>query len=72
MHTKMRCAHSEPLLEITVKKGTHHKMCALQACKMEFVPKRAWQTFCSKACKDRYWRELRKMVTEEIKSQNRM
>lgn len=48
----------------------HFKVCIYLQCKNRFVPKRIWQRFCSRECKDRHWQEIRREVTKVIQDRH--
>ena len=64
---KMGSTHSQGLFDDTMNKHTHLKVCALHECCKEFVPKRRWQRFCSRECKDRYWQLLREAAMKIVR-----
>jgi hypothetical protein len=63
----MRNTHSDELSEVTVNKDIHSIRCAYQKCQELFTPRRSWQKFCTRQCKDRYWQEIRQEVAVVIK-----
>jgi len=66
MRSKMHRTHSGELSEEDMNKDTNSRVCVHQSCRMEFVPTRKWQLYCSPECKAAFWRELRAEVMREI------
>lgn len=63
----MRSTHSQELSDGTMNKYIHPRVCALQECRKEFAPRRHWQKFCSRECKDRHWAQLRREVMKVVR-----
>lgn len=66
----MRSTHSMELSEGTMNNDIHFKVCGHLQCKNSFVPKRGWQKFCSRECKDRHWQEIRREATKVIQDRH--
>lgn len=63
----MRSTHSQEHSDGTMNKYIHPRVCALQECNKEFTPRRHWQKYCCRGCKDRYWQLLREEATKIVR-----
>lgn len=63
----MRRIHTDEPSGVTTDKTIHPIKCAYHKCQKLFVPRRKWQRFCTKSCKNYHWQELRQEVTIAIR-----
>lgn len=64
--TKMHTTHSDNAFGGKIASTMGDYFCTYPGCKKGFVPTRRWQKFCSSKCKDAYWSEIRRGITQEI------
>ena len=62
----MRRTHCDEALEDDMTDSIDQRKTRCQRCGTEFKKTRNWQKFCSRECKDRYWREIRAEITMVI------